>query len=196
MSFIIPIKVIKHAEDLLVPKHATLHSAGTDLIAAVTDSIVLNPQQRALIPTGLIMAIPQGYEGQIRPRSGLAIRHGITVLNLRSGLAIKHGITVLNSPGTIDSDYRNEVKVILINLGELPFEVTRGMRIAQLVIAKYQTVEFSTEPNIVKLSPIILPAKDRPTETVRPSFSRVLGYDNDSHGSTDRHGGFGSTGSF
>ena len=106
-------------------------------IAAVTDSIVLNPQQRALIPTGLIMAIPQGYEGQIRPRSGLAI---------------KHGITVLNSPGTIDSDYRDEVKVILINLGELPFEVTRGMRIAQLVIAKYQTVEFSTEPNIVKLS--------------------------------------------
>lgn len=152
MSFIIPIKVIKHAEDLPVPKHATLHSAGTDLIAAVTDSIVLNSQQRALIPTGLIMAIPQGYEGQIRPRSGLAI---------------KHGITVLNSPGTIDSDYRDEVKVILINLGELPFEVTRGMRIAQLVIAKYQTVELSTE-----------------------------NYDNDSHESTDRHGGFGSTGSF
>ena len=146
-QIIIPIKVFTHAENLPVPKHATTHSAGTDLIAAITKSIVLNPHQRVLIPTGLAMAIPEGYEGQVRPRSGLAI---------------KYGITVLNSPGTIDSDYRDEVKVILINLGELPFEIIRGMKIAQLVIAKYQTVELS-----------------------------VKHYTEES---TDRHGGFGSTG--
>lgn len=105
-----------------LPERATPHSAGMDLRAAITEneSVVLLPGDRFLLPTGLIMAIPEGFEGQIRPRSGLAL---------------KHGITVLNSPGTIDSDYRNEVMVLLINHGQEPFEIKRGDRIAQLLIA-------------------------------------------------------------
>jgi dUTP pyrophosphatase len=128
MSLKIPVKILEHAEGLPLPKHATMQSAGTDLLAAVKETIIINPQQRAMIPTGITMAIPEGYEGQVRSRSGLAI---------------KHGITVLNAPGTIDSDYRDEVKVILVNFGEAPYEVMRGMRIAQLVIAKYETVALS-----------------------------------------------------
>lgn len=130
MSLKIPVKILEHAEGLPLPKHATMQSAGTDLLAAVKETIIINPQQRAIIPTGITMAIPEGYEGQVRSRSGLAI---------------KHGITVLNAPGTIDSDYRDEVKVILVNFGETPYEVMRGMRIAQLVIAKYETVLFLVE---------------------------------------------------
>ncbi|TBW36451.1 dUTP diphosphatase [Siculibacillus lacustris] len=113
---------LPHGEGLPLPTRQTADSAGLDLIAAVDDGmpVILPPLGRALIPTGLILAIPAGHEGQVRPRSGLAA---------------KHGVTVLNSPGTIDADYRGEVKVILINLGAEPFTVRRGERIAQLVLA-------------------------------------------------------------
>nr|CAH7766164.1 unnamed protein product [Callosobruchus chinensis] len=96
-----------------------MQSAGMDLYAALDDSVILNPLERLLIPTGIVIAIPNGFEGQVRPRSGLAA---------------KHGITVLNSPGTIDSDYRGEVKVCLINLSNQPYEIKRGDRIAQILI--------------------------------------------------------------
>jgi dUTP pyrophosphatase len=111
---------LAHGQDLPLPGYATEGSAGMDLLAAVSDPVMLQPSARALIPTGLTIALPQGYEAQVRPRSGLAL---------------KHGLTVLNSPGTIDADYRGEVQVIVINLGEEPVTVTRGMRIAQLVLA-------------------------------------------------------------
>jgi dUTP pyrophosphatase len=113
---------LTHGEGIELPAYETKGAAGMDLRAAVDDGapMVLAPGQRALVPTGLIFEIPEGFEGQIRPRSGLAF---------------KNGITCLNTPGTIDSDYRGEVKVLLINLGEEPFEITRGMRIAQMVIA-------------------------------------------------------------
>lgn len=118
------VKVVRlaHAAGLALPAYQSASAAGLDLVAALPDdaSIVLAPGKRALIPTGLTMAIPHGFEGQVRPRSGLAA---------------KHGITVLNSPGTIDADYRGEVQVILVNLGEAPFTIARGERIAQLVIA-------------------------------------------------------------
>lgn len=109
-----------HGADLPLPAYATTGSAGLDLLAAVDEPLTLAPASRALVPTGLVIALPDGHEAQVRPRSGLAF---------------KHGITVLNSPGTVDSDYRGEVKVILANLGDEPFTVTRGMRIAQMVVA-------------------------------------------------------------
>ncbi|NTU76921.1 MAG: dUTP diphosphatase [Alphaproteobacteria bacterium] len=121
-SVTIAITTLPHAEGLDLPAYATEHAAGMDLCAAVKDDLVLKPGARALVPTGLSMALPEGYEAQVRPRSGLAL---------------KHGISVLNSPGTIDADYRGEVQVILANLGEEPFLITRGMRIAQMVIAVY-----------------------------------------------------------
>ncbi|KGE73970.1 dUTP diphosphatase [Spirochaeta lutea] len=102
------------------PFYATSHSSGMDLIAVLDQGIVLKPGQRGLIPTGLFLAVPDGYEAQVRPRSGLAI---------------KHGITCVNSPGTIDADYRGEIKVIMINLGDSDYTVEPGMRIAQLVFA-------------------------------------------------------------
>jgi dUTP pyrophosphatase len=111
---------LAHLGDLPLPAYQTEGSAGFDLHAAVDESLTLAPGARALIPSGLKMAIPAGFEGQVRPRSGLAL---------------KHGVTVANTPGTIDSDYRGEVKVILLNLGGDPFVVERGLRIAQLVIA-------------------------------------------------------------
>ena len=117
---ILRILALPHADGLDLPAYETAGAAGMDLRAAVTDDLVLQPGERAAIPTGLVMDIPKGFEGQVRPRSGLAL---------------KHGITCLNSPGTIDSDFRGEVKVILANLGSDPFTVTRAMRIAQLVIA-------------------------------------------------------------
>ena len=116
----VAIQRLDGTDDLPLPSYATLQSAGMDLAAAVPTDVILAPRKRALIPTGIAIALPDGYEAQIRPRSGLAA---------------KNGITVLNSPGTIDADYRGEVKVILINLGEEPFVIKRGMRIAQLVIA-------------------------------------------------------------
>lgn len=107
-------------EDLALPAYGSLQAAGADLSAANIDDIVLAPGKRALVPTALRIALPAGHEAQIRPRSGLAL---------------KQGVTVLNSPGTIDADYRGEVGVILINLGEDAFTVTRGMRIAQMIVA-------------------------------------------------------------
>ena len=110
-----------------MPAYETINSAGMDLRAYLPDGeLVIKPMQRALVPTGLFMEIPVGYEGQVRPRSGLAI---------------KSGITVLNSPGTIDADYRGEVKVILINLSDVDFVIKSGDRIAQLVIAKHEQME-------------------------------------------------------
>jgi dUTP pyrophosphatase len=108
-----------------LPQYATLQSAGLDLRAHLDRSVMLEPGQRALIPTGLHLELPEGTEAQVRPRSGLAF---------------KHGITVLNSPGTIDADYRGEVGVLLVNLGQETFEVRDGERIAQLVVARYERV--------------------------------------------------------
>ena len=116
------------SEGLALPAYATEHSAGMDLLAAVAEPMTLAPMQRALVPTGLSIALPEGYEAQIRPRSGLAF---------------KHGISLVNSPGTIDADYRGEVGVLLINLGTEPFVIERGMRIAQMVIAPYTRAQFS-----------------------------------------------------
>jgi dUTP pyrophosphatase len=116
----VKIKMLSGSEGLQPPSYETAHSAGMDIRAAVTDSVVLKPGERQLIPTGFAMALPPGFEAQIRPRSGLAI---------------KHGITMLNSPGTIDSDYRGEVKVIAVNHGSEPYTVNRGDRIAQMIIA-------------------------------------------------------------
>ena len=115
----VTVQRLAHARDLPLPSHASAGSAGHDLYAAA-GPLSLAPGARALVATGLALALPEGFEGQIRPRSGLAL---------------KHGVTVLNSPGTIDSDYRGEIGVLLVNLGETPFVVERGMRIAQLVIA-------------------------------------------------------------
>ncbi|MBQ6694643.1 MAG: dUTP diphosphatase [Bacteroidaceae bacterium] len=112
-----------------MPEYATPLSAGMDLRANLDEPMVLAPMQRALVPTGLYMALPCGYEAQVRPRSGLAI---------------KKGVTVLNSPGTIDADYRGEVCVILINLSDTPFTITDGERIAQMVIARHETVEWQS----------------------------------------------------
>jgi dUTP pyrophosphatase len=111
---------LDHASDLPLPSYETAASAGMDIRAAINEELVIDAGERVLIPTGLKMALPEGYEAQIRPRSGLAI---------------KHGITMLNSPGTIDADYRGEVKVIAINHGKHPFVVKHGDRIAQMVIA-------------------------------------------------------------
>lgn len=111
---------LPHNLDLPLPSYETFGSAGMDLPAAIEETIVLNPLERTAVPTGLQIAIPHGFEGQVRPRSGLAFRHGLTVTN---------------APGTIDSDYRGELKVLLVNLGQEPFTIERGMRIAQLVIA-------------------------------------------------------------
>lgn len=118
----LPVSVqrLPHGADLPLPAYATPQSAGVDLLAAIEGEVVLEPGARQLIPTGLAVALPAGYEAQVRPRSGLAL---------------KQGITVLNSPGTIDADYRGEVKVLLINHGHEPFALRRGDRIAQMVVA-------------------------------------------------------------
>jgi dUTP pyrophosphatase len=124
----VQITTLPHAEGLELPAYATEHAAGMDLCAAVREDVVLQPGERKLIPTGLSIALPEGYEAQIRPRSGLAL---------------KNGLSVLNSPGTIDADYRGEVQIILANLGSEPFTITRGMRIAQMVVAAYSRVVWS-----------------------------------------------------
>ena len=111
---------LPHGTDLPLPAYETEGAAGLDLRAAIAEGFSLAPGERALVPTGLAMQLPTGFEGQVRPRSGLAV---------------KHGVTVLNAPGTVDSDYRGEVKVPLINLGQEPFAIARGDRIAQMVIA-------------------------------------------------------------
>jgi len=119
-DLVLPVTVLPHGEGLELPSYATPGSAGCDLRAAVGESLTLLPGGRALVPTGIAVAIPSGYEGQVR---------------MRSGLALRHGLTLLNGPGTIDSDYRGEIGVILANLGSEPVTLARGDRIAQLVIA-------------------------------------------------------------
>ena len=121
------IKRLPAARDLPLPSHGSPGSAGFDLRAALDQEVVIRPGERLLVPTGLVLESPAGWEGQVRPRSGLALRYGIGVVN---------------APGTIDSDYRGEVAVILINLGEAPFSLNRGDRIAQLVFARVETVEW------------------------------------------------------
>ncbi len=124
----ISIQRLSHGLDLPLPAYATAQSAGLDLMAAIEGEIVLAPGSRQLIPTGLAIALPAGFEAQVRPRSGLAL---------------KHGITVLNSPGTIDADYRGEVKVLLINHGAEPVRLQRGDRIAQMVVAPVTRIAWS-----------------------------------------------------
>lgn len=122
----IEVKVVNQSKNDL-PTYETQYAAGLDLRANIEEPITLRSLERALVPTGLMMEIPVGYEGQVRPRSGLAI---------------KHGITVLNAPGTVDADYRGEVKVILINLSNEPFTINPGERIAQMVFAKHEQAEW------------------------------------------------------
>ena len=123
----IDIQRLAHARDLPVPAYATEGSAGLDLLAAIPADMELKPGARAAVPCGIALALPHGFEAQVRPRSGLALNHGVTVLN---------------APGTIDSDYRGEVKAILINHGDTPFKIARGMKIAQMVIARHEHVQF------------------------------------------------------
>jgi len=129
MSINIAVKVLPHGAGLALPAYASLGAAGADVVAAIDarEPVTLAPLARAAVPTGLALAIPQGYEVQVRPRSGLAL---------------KHGLTVLNAPGTIDWDYRGEVKVLLVNLGDASVTIERGMRIAQLVVAPVTQAQF------------------------------------------------------
>jgi len=126
------VKIINQSSNAL-PEYATLASAGMDIRAFITQNIVLHPGERVLIPTGLFIELPVGTEAQIRPRSGLAF---------------KNGVTVLNSPGTIDADYRGEIKVLLINLSKVDFTIQNGERIAQLIVAKHERVQWETVDNI------------------------------------------------
>src|SRR4051812_22401599 len=120
------IKRLAHAQDLPLPAYATAGSAGLDLLAAIDTEIALAPGARLAVPCGIAIELPHGVEAQVRPRSGLALNHGITCLN---------------APGTIDSDYRGEIKAILINHGDKPFAITRGTKIAQMVIARHEQAE-------------------------------------------------------
>jgi len=133
-QMILKIKRADDAKDLPLPQYASAGSAGMDLFACVENEVVINPGEIKLIRTGIYIELPDGYEAQIRPRSGLAL---------------KYGITILNSPGTIDSDYRGEICIILINLGKEPFIVKRGDRIAQMVVCKYEKVKIE---EVYKLS--------------------------------------------
>jgi dUTP pyrophosphatase len=127
MTVTVPVLRLPHGADLSLPAYATPLSAGVDLRAAIDQTLVLPPLGRIAVPTGLAMALPEGYEAQVRPRSGLALNDGVTVLN---------------SPGTIDADYRGEIKVILINLSHRPFAIERGQRIAQLVVAPVVQIDW------------------------------------------------------
>ncbi len=129
----IALKPLEHAVGLRLPTYETSLSAGMDLSAALEEAIELDSGERALVPTGLAIALPPGFEAQIRPRSGLAL---------------KYGVTVLNTPGTIDADYRGEIKVILINHGKEPFVIERGMRIAQMVIERHETISWDIVENL------------------------------------------------
>ncbi len=132
-----PIRVsitrLNGTEDLPLPRYMTEHSAGMDLVAAVDREITLSPGERSLVPTGIAIALPEGYEAQIRPRSGLAL---------------KNGVTLLNTPGTIDADYRGEIQIILINHGSEPFVVRRGDRIAQMVVAPVCRVRWDVQERL------------------------------------------------
>ena len=129
LESIVAVEVLPHGEGLALPAYATDLAAGCDLAAAVPADtpLTLAPGARALVPTGLALALQPGFEAQVRPRSGLAL---------------KHGITVLNAPGTIDADYRGEVQVLLVNLGQAPFTIDRGMRIAQMILAPVTRARF------------------------------------------------------
>ncbi|MEZ0172511.1 dUTP diphosphatase [Microvirga sp. TS319] len=128
MTHVLRVQRLPHGAGLPLPRYETPGAAGMDLIAAnpAEAPVVLAPLERRLVPTGLVIQLEQGFEAQVRPRSGLALRHGVTVLN---------------APGTIDADYRGEVQVLLVNLGTEPFAITRGMRIAQMIVAPVTTVE-------------------------------------------------------
>lgn len=134
----ISVHILAHGQGLPLPEYATPHAAGMDLRAAVPpeECWVLQPGERRLVPTGLVLAVPVGYEAQVRPRSGLALRHGVTVLN---------------APGTIDADYRGEVAVLLINHGAEPFEIRRGDRIAQILVAPVSEWIWTLEMNLAAL---------------------------------------------
>lgn len=121
-----PLKVRRLREGAVLPRYMTSGAAGLDLAAAPETPITLQPGERALVPTGIALELPPGHEGQVRPRSGLAVRHGVSLLN---------------APGTVDEDYRGEVKVLLVNLGQRPFTVEPGMRVAQLVVAPVTRVK-------------------------------------------------------
>ncbi|MGI6458909.1 MAG: dUTP diphosphatase [Candidatus Hydrogenedentales bacterium] len=129
MNPLLRVQIIREpgTEDIALPQYETAHAAGMDLRAAVPEPLTLRPGERARVPTGLRIALPPGYEAQIRPRSGLAIQHGLTLLN---------------SPGTIDADYRGEIDIIIANLGQEPFTIERGERIAQMIIAPVARVEW------------------------------------------------------
>jgi dUTP pyrophosphatase len=129
----IPVKQLENGKDLPLPAYATEDSAGMDLLAAIPEAITLAPLERKLVPTGLAIALPKNYEAQIRPRSGLAL---------------KHGISLVNSPGTIDADYRGEIGVIMINLGQENFTIEPGMRIAQMVIAPYTRAQWQATDSL------------------------------------------------
>ena len=129
----VSIKRLEHASDLPLPAYQTSQSAGMDLCAAISTDVVIESGAYTMVPTGFAIALPSGFEAQVRPRSGLAA---------------KNGVTVLNTPGTIDADYRGEISVILINHGKTAFTVTRGMRIAQLVVAPVRTVMLEEKENL------------------------------------------------
>ena len=137
MQITIHITRFPHSHDIPLPSYQTIGSAGMDVLAAVENEIIIAPNEIALVPTGLAIALPNGFEAQIRPRSGLAA---------------KYGITIPNAPGTIDSDYRGEIKVILQNLGKENFVIHRGDRIAQMIIAKYEHIEWSEVPSLEETS--------------------------------------------
>ncbi len=126
----IAVERLPGTEDLPLPRYMTESSAGLDICAALTSELIIEPGNRVIVPTGLVISLPEGYEAEIRPRSGLAI---------------KNGITLINSPGTIDADYRGEIKILLINFGEEPFAVRRGDRIAQMVVHQVCRVLWDTE---------------------------------------------------
>jgi dUTP pyrophosphatase len=124
----VAVTVLRNGEGIALPRYASAGAAGMDLVAAITEPLTLNPGARAAVPTGIALALPEGYEAQVRPRSGLAL---------------KHGLTVLNSPGTIDADYRGEIQVILANLGAAPVTLARGERVAQLVLAPVSRIAWT-----------------------------------------------------
>lgn len=128
------VRVINKSANIL-PEYETILSAGMDLRASIEETIILQPMQRVLVPTGLFIELPVGFEAQVRPRSGLAL---------------KHGITVLNSPGTIDADYRGEIKILLVNLSDKAFEIKNAERIAQMIVAKHERVEWELAEDLTQ----------------------------------------------
>ncbi len=133
----IPIKILPHGQDMPLPSYATDGSAGLDLLACIRSDVTIKPSKHVMIPTGICLALPDGFEAQVRSRSGMAG---------------KSGVIVLNSPGTIDSDYRGEICVILINLGQEDFIIKRGMRIAQMIVSRFERVELCVTKDLDKTS--------------------------------------------